>query len=343
LSRVSRGMRIGERLQGFWAAHGLSRPVGFTLDRLLERSEEAVRELVPPATYVAGVCAEESGEFERGRTMMERALEMSRELGLPDTTRRCLNGIGTICLRVGDREGAERCFEEALRLAREDGDSWRIAGSLGNLATVLWDDPGRARVLGREALELFRKTDNHQGMGNCLFNLGYSYWMGGEVEEARDLMNQALSVYRTFGDPVKIAAASAMLGVYLGRLGDARGGRGLLAEALRLSGKSTDPTYLVNTIESLGYYAVGIGEPERALRYLSAEIVAMPAVGLAFTPAEQRFFDAQIEAARSALRQERGSDEAAERAEAEGRALTMEAALADAAAWLRELEAGEAG
>jgi predicted ATPase len=342
LSRVSRGMRIGERLQGFWAAHGLSRPVGATMERLLERSDEAVRELIPHATYLAGVCVEESGEFERGRTLMERALEMSRELNLPDATRRCLNGIGTACLRFGDWDGATQCFEESLRIAREGGDTYRIAAAIGNLATVLWSDPGRARALGHEALLLFQKIDNHSGMGNTLFNLAHSHLMEGDLDEARDLFSQALSVYRTFGDPSRIAGASAMLGVCLGQLGDAQGGRERLSEALRLLGKGTDPLRLVNTIESLGYFAAGVGESERAIRYLSAEIAGMEVVGAAFIPDEKRLFDAQMERARESLRRATGSDEAAERAEAEGRALTVEAALADAAAWLRELEAGEA-
>lgn len=244
--------------------------------------------------------------------------------------------------RAGDREGAERCFEESLTIAREGRDSFRIAAALQNLATVAWDDPERRRALTREALELFRKIDAHDGVGDCLYNLGRSCLLEGRLDEARDLLSQALPVYRIFEDRGKTAMGSAELGACLGRLGDPRGGRELLAEALRLLGKDTSPLWILNTIESLGCFAIGIGESERALRYLSAERAAMPAAGVTFTPEERRFFDAQVESAREALRQATGSEEAADRAEAEGRALTLEAALADAAAWLRELEAGEA-
>ena len=46
-------------------------------------------------------------------------------------------------------------------------------------------------------------------------------------------------------------------------------------------------------------------------------------------------------AAHAALREATGSDEAAERAEAEGREMAFDAFLADATGWLRELR-GEA-
>jgi hypothetical protein len=61
-------------------------------------------------------------------------------------------------------------------------------------------------------------------------------------------------------------------------------------------------------------------------------------MGLGLHPTEIRFFDREEAAARAAVREATGSDEAAVLAEAAGRSLTFDALCGDVAAWIRGMK-----
>jgi hypothetical protein len=170
-------------------------------------------------------------------------------------------------------------------------------------------------------------------------NLGFDYmddWR--EVGKARDLFVEGLQIARSMADQRRIALLGGLLGLCLGCLGDRTTARARLAEALEVAEDSLSPIVLVFSLESVAHFACMVGEPLRALRYFGAEGSALIALKWAQSPPEERFLALGVDAARAALREETGSDEAADRAMAEGRGVTLEASIADASAWLRDLD-----
>ncbi len=338
-SRISEGLLIGERLQGFWTGNGLHRPALLALEGLLERRDEADPERVAHGFYVAGNLTSQLGDLEQGRAHMERGLEIGRALDSKETIRRCLNGVGTSHLWRGEVEKARACFEESLALAREIGEAGRIGAALQNLATATQDDAEKARALTEEALGFYRSADNLIGMAQCTYNLGGIHKMAREFEKARTLLADSVGLFQRMGDRTHFAAASGSLGECLVRVGELDEARARLTEAIALAVVDRVPVTLLNVIDSIALLIAATGEPERAIRYLSAEEALASAIGIEATPAEALRNQEDVAAARAALREATGSDEAADRAEAEGKAMTLEALSADAAAWLKLLEA----
>ncbi|HKO21507.1 MAG TPA: hypothetical protein VJX91_02560 [Candidatus Eisenbacteria bacterium] len=85
-----------------------------------------------------------------------------------------------------------------------------------------------------------------------------------------------------------------------------------------------DMEALIPLIDAGMCLALDFGDPGRAVRYMIGSY-----------PEELRFYGRVEEAARAALREATGSDEATARAEAEGRSLTFDALIGDVAAWIR--------
>jgi hypothetical protein len=130
-----------------------------------------------------------------------------------------------------------------------------------------------------------------------------------------------------------------MVGICLGRLGDTKGACARYLEAAELLDSGSDPVEILNLVQGAEQFATVMGEPDRALRYLSAEKRISIALGLDLDANEQEYTDSVKAEARAALREATGSDEAAERAEVESRAFTLESLHADIAAWMQRMAA----
>jgi len=94
------------------------------------------------------------GNAAMARGHLQEALATWRRLGVKE--RKVLNALGMLRLREDDFDDAERLFEEALALDREQGDLSCIAANLANLAeiSIRRGLGGRAHALVREAIAI---------------------------------------------------------------------------------------------------------------------------------------------------------------------------------------------
>ena len=85
-----------------------------------------------------------------------------------------MNNQGIIAWWQGDYAQARALYEESLAIDRELGDTYSLAGVLGNLGLVAQcqTDYGQARLYLEESLSLRRAVGDQRGIANTLLNLG---------------------------------------------------------------------------------------------------------------------------------------------------------------------------
>jgi predicted ATPase/class 3 adenylate cyclase len=105
----------------------------------------------------------------------------------------------------GDAAAIERAralWEENLREARRLGDDRTTAMTLGFLCHIVrTHDPGEARRLAEESLEIGRRLDDHGALNNALSYVGDAAYLMGDLEAARAAERELAELtWRTLGE-----------------------------------------------------------------------------------------------------------------------------------------------
>jgi predicted ATPase/DNA-binding SARP family transcriptional activator len=236
------------------------------------------------------------GEYERSQGHFEQSLAHRRDLGQRGTP--TLLVLASVVQAQGDREKARALREEArtldeeqLATQREGGNTIGVAFSLGRLGSIAVDhgDYGTARALLEESLTLFRELEHTQDRATGLWGMVHS------------LPNMA-----------RVARVE----------GDYGAARALLEESLTIKQELGLKQYIVTDLEALAAIAVEQAEPTRAARLFGAAESFREAFRYPLPPPERAEHDRSVAAARAAL-----GEEAFAAAWAEGRAMTLEAAI----------------
>jgi predicted ATPase len=133
------------------------------------------------------------------------------------------------------------------------------------LGLMVHDDPvrGRPRLFFEETLLLFRPAPARIALGYTLCNHAYALRSLGKLEEARERLDRALSLFRELGDLSGIALALNQLG-NLGRsLGEYALAREWLDEALSIRRELGDRRGTGVTLGNLGLLAAAAGDETR--------------------------------------------------------------------------------
>jgi tetratricopeptide (TPR) repeat protein len=115
--RIETALRLGGALEWFWRVRGHFVEGGRWLEETLS-ADEGVPDLVrAKALCSAGYLAHMQGDFERARRLLQKSLELYRELGDEEGTARSLHYLGWIDLNSqGHIERARRLLEESLEI-----------------------------------------------------------------------------------------------------------------------------------------------------------------------------------------------------------------------------------
>jgi tetratricopeptide (TPR) repeat protein len=146
-------------------------------------------------------------DLARARDAYQAALGIERELGSPRREAALLVKSAGVRHRGGDREGASRDYQEAVRLYEQMGDraSWaRTLMELGELKAVARDWPEVIACFELAATG-YRAADGRGGLGDSLHRLGMALYLAERTEEARQVLLEAFDVARAAGD-TKLAA-----------------------------------------------------------------------------------------------------------------------------------------
>jgi non-specific serine/threonine protein kinase len=244
---------------------------------------------------------------------------------------RALSGAGRLAQRQGALAEARVLLEESLSLCNGFGDHTGMARALNNLGLVCSQqgDHDGARARFEESLALARETGDRRGASMCLNNLAEQSRERGDLKSARPQYEDALAEARLGGDPGNIALCLQNLAILLLQDGDPEGAGGFNLEALRIVRDLGLRALGVGVVEVAGGLALASGDLANGIRLGAASLALFQAMGITRDPMNARM-QAHFMASVLPLL----GTPAFAQARIEGAALSYEAALEEAEAWL---------
>jgi tetratricopeptide (TPR) repeat protein len=217
--------------------------------------------------------------------------------------------------------------------SREIGDAMCVAKPLQPLggACLGQGDLATARRHFEEALERARSLGDKREIAGALNCVAQLYRVEGALDTAELLFESMVALMRETGDKENIAIGllnRAMVAISRSSVASARD---LLLEILAINDEIASRAVGQSVLEaSCGLAALG-KDWQRAARLYGAAEAQSASTGLHRDPADEAFLAPRVKAARDAL-----GAAAFASAEAQGRALGYEGAIAETRAWLKE-------
>jgi predicted ATPase/class 3 adenylate cyclase len=233
---------------------------------------------------------------------------LERVLALPDTPQfpalraYALTQLAIhIYLQIGPR-AARPAVEQALAIARPQGDKWNIARGLGLLGLLLGieQDYERAKVALAESMAFFREVQDEWSYAVDLMWLGWGAYKNDDAAAALSLNEQALAEFRRLGDRYFECVTLGGIGSVLTKQGDWAGALVALRESLILSRRLGSKFESAYRLWRLAEVAQGAGHSARAVRLYWACKSALHSVG-AWNADEEADFERRISACRSVM------------------------------------------
>jgi predicted ATPase/DNA-binding CsgD family transcriptional regulator len=318
--------RMGAAIWRFWLLRGYMSEGRRWLERALAGFSErtAVR---AKALHAAGVLASYQDDYQRAKPLVEESLEVWRVLGDRQGSAYALHSLGLLAQNGGNYEGAVSFFEESLQLSRElenyHGMTLTLAG-LGLTVLYLGDDE-RASVLCEESLALSRERGDLRGIASALTNLGMTVLERGDDERARTLCEESFAMRQKLGDKGGSAHTLAILGRIALHQSAYERATTCFEESLTLRQETGEKEGIATALEGLAAVAGVGGQPISAARLYGSAESLRDTLDAPLTPTDRSYYEQTVAAVRAQL------DEATfQRAWAEGRAMTLEQAIAAA-------------
>jgi tetratricopeptide (TPR) repeat protein len=265
------------------------------------------------------------GYSTEGLTWTQRALK-SAEDAAPDIRAQALNAAGELSWDQGDHQNGEVYNREALALYRAMGDEVGSAWALVFLGNHAMASPGECKEgirLCEEGLALFRKFDEKAGISLALNSLGELARSDGDYERAGRAYREAIDIAREQGNKLHEAISRSNLSYVAHHQGDHKQAEAFAVEGLTLLLELENTRYIPQGLAMLAGPVAAQGNPRKAARLLGASEALLEAMGLCLQ-AGDRF---EAERNEAAVR-EQLDDAAFEAAWAEGRAMSLDEAIA---------------
>jgi predicted ATPase/transcriptional regulator with XRE-family HTH domain len=275
----------------------------------------------------AGAMAYYQCDYEAARANNEKGLGIRRQIGDRSGMAASLNNLGIAAIDQGDYEAARDYLSESLSIARELGVPWKICSALDNLgiAETRQGELSEARLHLEESLALARQSEDLQRTAEALTNLSVVARLHGEFGEARTYLDQASVIYRQLEHKSGTIQVLIQQGFVAREENHFDKARTHLSEALTLLRDLATKLLIADCLEGLAWLLGKGGNLERSVRLFGAADSLREAKGLPLSQAERNYNDQFLAAARQQLGAERW-----DMAWAEGRAMTLDHAVADA-------------
>ena len=241
---------------------------------------------------------------------------------------RALYDHGYLVFWAGRHELAERRFVEARSLANPAGDWNIVALSLAGSARVaLYEDPAKAVVLLREAMDVTKDLPESEGRSSADHVLGVALQMSGDLEGARDVMTERLETARASGNEFVVSVESANLSMVERQLGNLDRAEALSLAALRYAIGQRDEMSIPWSINGLAAVTAAQGRLERAATLAAIADSLLAKAGGKWPPDEREQYEGTLASVSADL-----SPAELEQCRVAGAAMSLEAGLAFALA-----------
>jgi predicted ATPase/class 3 adenylate cyclase len=265
------------------------------------------------------------GHLEEGHRWLEGALGLPSNRGPTTPRARALTALGGISYWQSDFDTALLSYEEALDIHRSLGDRAAMVEALLDLGETraVKGDPGAGVALMEESLALARELADRRGEAWALWGLGAARMFAGDLDASRDHLQESLRIFQEVGDDTWGwgNALGGLAGLAALR-GDPNEAHKLIWEGFALYGEQANAVIITGNLRALSLVANQLGQHERAARLAGAEAAWRDKVGFRIPGAFEPYEDPGQSAARHL------SDDAFQRAWAEGQAMSLEEALA---------------
>jgi predicted ATPase/DNA-binding SARP family transcriptional activator len=174
-----------------------------------------------------------AGRTREAGEVLDEAVRISRETGLPNNLARSLAELGELSLYTGDAEEAERWFHESDDIVNDLADDTMqalVASGRGDAARYR-GEPTAALGHYDNALMLYRRSGVLRGVTRALTGLAAAELDLGERARARQRLDESIPLAREVADPAIHAAALEQLARLSSRDGRYHEARRLLEEA----------------------------------------------------------------------------------------------------------------
>ncbi|MDQ3779694.1 MAG: LuxR C-terminal-related transcriptional regulator [Chloroflexota bacterium] len=181
-----------------WGQGDLPRAAEMIADALVLFRQLEDMPKVAVGLYVAGLVAEDQGDYDRARKLLEEGLALYLATDAPLFAAHVLNELGLVTYRQhGDLDRAEALFEESLQTSRELNNAYAMGNALINLGRIARDRGDYARAAARydESLSLHLTEGDEMRIAGCLNGLAIVAAMAGHAERAARLFG-AISALR---------------------------------------------------------------------------------------------------------------------------------------------------
>jgi non-specific serine/threonine protein kinase len=260
------------------------------------------------------------GHLEEGRRWLEATLARGDEA--PARVKALLHA-GWMAWEQVDYERSEALGEEALALAREEGDRAATGRALyiQGAPTLYQLDFDGAAALFEEAARLQRGVGDVAGLARTIQALGLTATARLDFMRAAELQEESLALAREAGDQIGIIVALGMGAfAYLGQ-GDHRRAMNLFREGFELSRSLGTKHGIALHLHAAAALASTQGQPVRSARLWGAGESLMQDIGTGLGPVERYHYGPYVDAARAML-----GEAAWEEAFAQGRTMSAEEA-----------------
>jgi tetratricopeptide (TPR) repeat protein len=218
-----------------------------------------------------GLFASRLGEPDRARALTESALTLLDRLDAPEERAASLNNLSNQNLYVRNLEGALARATEAHEIFESVGSLWGMAISLNlrGLSLAGLGKPEQARSVLEQALSYWKRLDLEQGMGRCLLHLGFATCALGDYAESRRIQQEAVMRLNNVKDTSFLPVSLTHLGYAHYFLGDYAAARERFSEALQESMRYQLLPWAIYALSGLGLVAARQEKPEEAVTLLT--------------------------------------------------------------------------
>jgi predicted ATPase/class 3 adenylate cyclase len=264
------------------------------------------------------------GDFASGRRWAEQALALPSAAARSRTRAKALLAAGNLAYWQLDKPAVSARLGDALAMFEELGDG-------AGMAQATYDAAFGLGLAGRheEAIDmllasraLFEKRGDRRAVADSLFGLALMHLLLGGIETARETGEEALAIHREVGDLFGIVSSLCVVGPAATQLGDLDTGRACFMESLAIDEAFGERTGIALSLDNLADLEITAGNVVRALRLAGASETIKEGVGGQAPPDLITLPDPR-ERARPLL-----SDREIQAAWTEGRAMSMEEAIA---------------
>ena len=323
------GLRVAVALAHIWYMRGHYSEGRARLAELLALPESgSAPDVRASALTSAGHLAYCEGDLKVAQVLLEESLGLWDALGNDERRAASLQTFGNVVRFRGDLPGARSLFEEASVINHRLGHRMREAMNVALMAQVLFEegDVVRAEALNDQSFAALQRAGAGWGTILTLCMVGRVAAARGDNATARKRLEESLELGRKLGITRGVVWSLYFLAQHALAQGDARRARATFAESLRLARQTGDHLATAHCIEGFAG-ALAVTQPGRAIRLAEAARALREAVGSISFPADRERLDRWLEVAARGL-----GETATDVARSEGRALTLDQAIAYALA-----------